>query len=104
MPKSKVVKPNEINWEPHPQLANAKVAYLLSNRDEKVDLTCLLVHLPAGIQVEKHTHDNSDDIVYVEKERGKCGYMRWEMCRWLREPSSGFRKASCINRTTLRRT
>ena len=71
MQKSKVLKPNEINWEPHPQLANAKVAYLLSNRDEKVDVTCLLVHLPAGTQVEKHTHDNFDDIVYVLKGKGK---------------------------------
>ena len=71
MEKSKVLKPNEINWEPHPQLANAKVAYLLSQRDEKADLTCLLVHLPAGTEVEKHTHDNSDDIVYVVKGKGK---------------------------------
>ena len=71
MEKSKVLKPNEINWEPHPQLANAKVAYLLSQRDEKADLTCLLVHLPAGTEVEKHTHDDSDDIVYVVKGKGK---------------------------------
>jgi quercetin dioxygenase-like cupin family protein len=71
MEKSKVLKPNEINWEPHPQLANAKVAYLLSQRDEKADLTCLLVHLPAGTEVEKHTHDESEDIVYVVKGKGK---------------------------------
>ncbi len=71
MEKSKVLKPSEINWEPHPQLANAKVAYLLSQRDDKADLTCLLVHLPAGTEVEKHTHDNSDDIVYVVKGKGK---------------------------------
>jgi quercetin dioxygenase-like cupin family protein len=71
MEKRKVLQPNEISWEPHPQLADAKVAYLLSNRDEKADLTCLLVHLPAGTQVEKHTHDNSDDIVYVVKGKGK---------------------------------
>ena len=29
--------------------------------------------------------------------------MRGEMCRWSRDPSSGFRKASCINRAILRR-
>ncbi|UCB50009.1 MAG: cupin domain-containing protein [Deltaproteobacteria bacterium] len=71
MGKSKTLQPNEISWEPHPQLADAKVAYLLSNRDEKADLTCLLVHLPAGTQVEKHTHDHSDDIVYVVKGKGR---------------------------------
>lgn len=71
MQKSKVLEPDEINWETHPQLANAKVAYLLSNRDEMADLTCLLVYLPVGTQVEKHAHDNSDDIVYVLRGKGK---------------------------------
>ncbi|MFH1481420.1 MAG: cupin domain-containing protein [Pseudomonadota bacterium] len=71
MKKSKVCRPEEIKWEPHPQLSNAKVAYLLSNRDEKVDLTCFLVHLPEGTRVEKHIHDNSDDIIYVLKGKAK---------------------------------
>ena len=63
--KSKVVQPQKMKWEPHPQLKTAEVAYLLSNRDEKADLTCMLVHLPKGTQVEKHIHAASDDIVYV---------------------------------------
>jgi quercetin dioxygenase-like cupin family protein len=71
MEKSKVVQPDEIKWEPHPQLANARVAYLLSKRDENADLTCLLVHLPVGTEVEKHIHENSDDIIYVVKGKGK---------------------------------
>lgn len=71
MEKSKIVQPDQIKWEPHPQLAEAKVSYLLSHRDENADLTCLLVHLQAGAEVEKHTHDNSDDIIYVLKGKGK---------------------------------
>ena len=67
MDEIKVIQPDEIKWEPHPQLEKAKVAYLLSNRDEKADLTSLLVYLPKGTQVEKHIHENSDDIVYVIK-------------------------------------
>ena len=69
MEKAKVVQDEKIKWEPHPQLANAKVAYLLSHRDENTDLTCLLVRLPVGTQVEKHTHE-CDDIIYVLE--GKC--------------------------------
>jgi quercetin dioxygenase-like cupin family protein len=65
MEKTRVIQPHEIKWEPHPQLANAKVAYLLSKREEKVDLTCFLVHLPVGTEVERHIHENSDDIIYV---------------------------------------
>ena len=67
----KIVQPDEINWEPHPQLAEARVAYLLSNRDEQAGLTCLLVSLPVGIKVEKHVHENSDDIIYVLKGKAK---------------------------------
>jgi quercetin dioxygenase-like cupin family protein len=66
MEEVKIVHKEDIKWEPHPQLATAKVAYLVSNRDEKMDLTCMLVHLPRGTRVEKHTHE-CDDIIYVLK-------------------------------------
>ena len=71
MEKCKICQPEEVKWEPHPQLSNAKVAYLLSNRNEKVDLTCFLVNLPIGTKVERHTHENSDDIIYVIKGKAK---------------------------------
>ena len=71
MESSKVVQPEEIKWEPHPQLATAKVSYLLSKRDENADLTCFLVHLPVGSEVEKHIHEGSDDIIYVVKGKAK---------------------------------
>ncbi|MBI5571848.1 MAG: cupin domain-containing protein [Desulfomonile tiedjei] len=70
MEEVKIVQKEGVKWEPHPQLATAKVAYLLSHRDEKMDLTCLLVHLPAGTQVEKHTHE-CDDIIYVLRGKAK---------------------------------
>jgi quercetin dioxygenase-like cupin family protein len=65
----KIVHKSDVKWEPHPQLATAKVAFLLSHRDERMDLTCMLVDLPVGTQVEKHTHE-CDDIIYVL--RGKA--------------------------------
>jgi len=71
MENSKVVQPDEVQWEPHPQLEKAKVGYLLSNRDENVDLTCLLVNLPVGTEVPKHIHEKSDDIIYVLKGKAK---------------------------------
>lgn len=71
MEKSKVLGSEQIKWEPHPQLANAEVAYLLSKRDENMDLTCMLVHLPPGTEVAKHNHPNSDDIIYVVKGKAK---------------------------------
>lgn len=71
MEKAKVVQSNELKWEPHPQLKKAKVSYLLSKRDENAELSCLLVHLPKGVEVEKHVHENSDDIIYVLRGRAK---------------------------------
>ena len=71
MGKSKIIQHQDLKWEPHPQLANAKVAYLLSNREEGMDLTCFLVHVPVGTEVQKHIHENSDDIIYVLKGKAK---------------------------------
>ena len=66
MEEVKIIHKEAVEWGPHPQLATAKVAYLLSHRDEKMDLTCLLVQFPAGTHVEKHTYE-CDDIIYVLK-------------------------------------
>lgn len=71
MKNHKVIQPTEMKWDPHPQLPKIKVAYLVSKRDDNVDITCALVHLPAGSQVEKHFHENSDDIIYVIKGKAK---------------------------------
>jgi quercetin dioxygenase-like cupin family protein len=71
MEKSKIVQPDEIKWEPHPQLPEVKVGYLLSNREENVDLTCFLVRIPVGTEMPKHIHENSDDIIYVLKGKAK---------------------------------
>ena len=67
MEKAKAFQPNDIKWEPHPQLKDVQVAYFLSNREDNTDLTIMLVQLPKGSQVERHIHENSDDIVYVLK-------------------------------------
>jgi quercetin dioxygenase-like cupin family protein len=71
METAKIVEPSEIKWEPHPQLAKAQVAYFLSNKDENAGLTCLMVRLPVGTKVERHIHENSDDIIYVVKGKAK---------------------------------
>jgi quercetin dioxygenase-like cupin family protein len=70
MEKPKIIHKQDLKWEPHPQLAGVEVSYLVSHRDENMDLTCMLVRLPSGAQVPKHTHE-CDDIAYVLKGRGK---------------------------------
>jgi quercetin dioxygenase-like cupin family protein len=70
MEKPKIIQNQDLKWEPHPQLAGVEVSYLVSHRDENMDITCMLVRLPQGAQVPKHTHE-CDDIIYVLKGKGK---------------------------------
>jgi uncharacterized RmlC-like cupin family protein len=71
MENFKLIQPQERKWDPHPQLPGVEVAYLVSKRADKVDITCALVHLPVGSHVDKHLHENSDDIIYVLKGKAK---------------------------------
>mgnify|MGYP001054387882 CR=1 FL=1 len=67
MGKAKAIQPDEARWVPHPQLKDVKVSYFLSNREDKTDMTCLLVQSPKGSRIERHAHENSDDIIFVIK-------------------------------------
>ena len=69
MEQLRCIQPDQIAWEPHPQLKYVEVASLLSNRDDLMELSFMLVRLPPGSVVEKHTHD-CNDIAYVIKGRG----------------------------------
>jgi mannose-6-phosphate isomerase-like protein (cupin superfamily) len=71
MAKYKVVQPEDRKWDPHPQLPGVEVVYLISRRADDVDITSALVHLPVGSKVEKHVHENSDDIILVLKGKAK---------------------------------
>jgi quercetin dioxygenase-like cupin family protein len=71
MKNYKLIQPEERKWEPHPQVPNVEVSYLLSKRTDQIDMTGALVHLPVGAQVGKHQHENSDDIIYVLQGKAK---------------------------------
>ena len=71
MENYKLVQPDERKWDPHPQLPGVEVSYLLSRRDDNVDMTGALVHLPVGSEPARHLHENSDDILLVLKGKAK---------------------------------
>jgi quercetin dioxygenase-like cupin family protein len=71
MDDCKCIQPEERKWDPHPQLPGVEVSYLLTKRADNVNITGALVHLPVGSTVERHLHENSDDIVYVLQGRAK---------------------------------
>lgn len=71
MENYKLIQPGERKWDPHPQLPGVEVSYLLSKRADNVNITSALVHLPVGSKVDRHLHENSDDIIYVLKGKAK---------------------------------
>lgn len=66
MQQVKIVHPSDLSWEAHPQVTGVEVAYLLSERDENMPLTVMLVRPPTGSRVDEHTH-GFDEIIYVVK-------------------------------------
>lgn len=68
--KTITVAGTALDWTPHPLVAGAQLAYLLTARADQAPGTCALVCLSAGIHTEAHRHDNSDDIFYVMRGQG----------------------------------
>lgn len=71
MHDEKILQAADVKWNPHPQFKGVEIGYLLSNRDDKVDLTCAMVHWKVGAEIPKHIHENSDDILYIIKGKAK---------------------------------
>ena len=57
-------------WEPHPLIADAQLAYHLTARESRAQITCALVRLGTGVRPPAHRHESSSDIFYVLRGRG----------------------------------
>ena len=53
-----------IPWEPHPSAQGVKIKPLISKKEHGLDVTCMLVFVPAGSEVPEHIHENQSDILY----------------------------------------
>lgn len=56
---------------PHPLSPGVSLRYLLTAQADGADLTCALVHIPAGSEPMPHIHEASDDLIYVLEGRGR---------------------------------
>jgi len=59
----------KISWMPHPTAPGVKIKPLISQKEHGLDVTCMLVDVPAGTEVPEHTHENQDDILYPLRGR-----------------------------------
>ena len=62
-----------IQWIPHPVAAGVEIKPMISKGEHGLDVTCMLVSVPAGGEVPEHIHAEQEDILYPLK--GKA--MMW---------------------------
>ncbi|MCF8077901.1 MAG: cupin domain-containing protein [Desulfobacterales bacterium] len=53
-----------IPWQPHPSVPGIEIKALVSKAETGLDLSCLLVRIPAGSEAPEHIHEAQDDIIY----------------------------------------
>jgi quercetin dioxygenase-like cupin family protein len=51
-------------WLPHPKAKGVKIKPLVSRKDTGLNVTCMLVQVPAGIEVPGHVHPDQADILF----------------------------------------
>jgi quercetin dioxygenase-like cupin family protein len=61
----------EIKWAAHPTFKGVEIAYLLTKKDDGVDVTEALVHWHIGAEIPRHIHEGSDDILYILQGKAK---------------------------------
>ncbi len=61
---------NNISWIPHPTITGIKIKSMISHKEHGLDVTCILVDIPAGKDVPEHIHETQDDILYPLQGRG----------------------------------
>lgn len=57
-------KVDGLNWDPHPIAEGVKIKPLVTRRDHDLNVSCILVKVPAGIEIPEHTHEEQTDILY----------------------------------------
>jgi quercetin dioxygenase-like cupin family protein len=62
---------DNLPWRPHPIAKGVKIKPLITREDTGSDVTCMLVQVPAGVNVPEHIHDDQADILYPLEGKGR---------------------------------
>ena len=54
----------DVSWRPHPLVKEVSIKPLVTKSEDGLDVTCMLVRVPAGIDIPEHIHDEQMDILY----------------------------------------
>jgi quercetin dioxygenase-like cupin family protein len=58
---------DSIPWIPHPTAEGVRIKPMVSQKEDGLDVTCMLVNIPVGKEVPEHIHEHQDDIIYPLK-------------------------------------
>ena len=54
----------EIPWQDHPTAEGVHIKPLVSQKEDDINVTCMLVLVPKGKEVPEHIHEAQVDILY----------------------------------------
>jgi quercetin dioxygenase-like cupin family protein len=55
---------DSLSWAPHPIAEGVEIKSLVTKKDDGLDVTCVLVKIPAGMEISEHVHETQADILY----------------------------------------
>jgi quercetin dioxygenase-like cupin family protein len=61
----------EISWRPHPVAKGVNIKPMVTKGEDALDVTCMLVRIPAGSEVPEHVHEGQVDILYPMRGKGE---------------------------------
>jgi len=64
-----VKRDQELPWTPHPFLP-LQIKTLLSQKEDRSDITIFQVSLPAGKEIPEHVHETQEDIIFILAGKG----------------------------------
>jgi len=57
-------KIEDMTWNPHPLAEGVQIKPLVTKKDDGLNVSCILVRVPAGIDIPEHIHAEQVDILY----------------------------------------
>jgi len=55
---------DSLSWAPHPIAEGVEIKPLVTKKGDNLDVTCVLVKIPAGKDIPEHIHETQADILY----------------------------------------
>jgi quercetin dioxygenase-like cupin family protein len=52
-----------IEWKPHPINKNVDLGFIITKKEDEVEVTCIIAKVPKGESIPEHNHEVQDIIV-----------------------------------------